>query len=83
MRKGLFVLCGVMLLVLALYSAPFTRHLFAAAQQSDAPQPKVKVGDTAPDFTLKDQYGKDVTLKDFRGKKNVVLAFYVFAFTGG
>jgi peroxiredoxin len=26
---------------------------------------------------------KDVSLSDFRGKKNVVLAFYVFAFTGG
>jgi peroxiredoxin len=26
---------------------------------------------------------KDVTLSQYRGKKNVVLAFYVFAFTGG
>jgi len=26
---------------------------------------------------------KDVSLHDFRGKKNVVLAFYIFAFTGG
>jgi peroxiredoxin len=26
---------------------------------------------------------KDVSLSDFRGKKNVVLAFYIFAFTGG
>jgi AhpC/TSA family len=45
-----------------------------------------KVGDTAPDFTLKYFDGsnlKDVKLSDFRGKKNVVLAFYVFAFTGG
>ena len=45
-----------------------------------------KVGDTAPDFTLKYFDGndlKDVKLSDYRGKKNVVLAFYVFAFTGG
>ncbi len=45
-----------------------------------------KVGDMAPDFTLKYFDGndrKDVKLSDFRGKKNVVLAFYVFAFTGG
>ena len=37
---------------------------------------KVNVGDTAPDFTLKSQKGSDVTLSDFRGKKNVVLYFY-------
>ena len=30
---------------------------------------EVKVGDTAPDFTLKDQDQKDVKLSDFRGKK--------------
>ena len=39
-------------------------------------------GDTAPDFTLKDQNGNDVTLSDFRGKQNVVLVFYPFTFTG-
>jgi peroxiredoxin len=45
-----------------------------------------KVGDTAPDFTLKYFDGndlKDIKLSDYRGKKNVVLAFYIFAFTGG
>jgi peroxiredoxin len=54
-----------------------------AADQSTPPDPKIKTGDTAPDFTLRDQTGKPVKLSDFRGKKNVVLAFYVFAFTGG
>ena len=48
-----------------------------------APATKLKVGDMAPDFTLMDTAGKDVKLSDFRGKKNVVLAFYIFAFTGG
>ncbi len=43
----------------------------------------LKIGDTAPDFTLPDQNGKPVNLSDFRGKQNVVLAFYVLAFTGG
>ena len=38
--------------------------------------PEIKVGDTAPDFNLKDQDQKDVKLSDFRGKKNVVLCFY-------
>lgn len=54
-----------------------------AADQNSTPDPKIKVGDTAPDFTLRDQTGKEVKLSDFHGKKNVVLAFYVFAFTGG
>ena len=48
-----------------------------------APEPKFKVGDMAPDFMMKDQNRKDVTLSSFKGKKNVVLAFYIFAFTGG
>ena len=47
------------------------------------PYDKLKVGDMAPDFTLPDLKGNKVKLSDFRGKSNVVLAFYVFAFTGG
>jgi peroxiredoxin len=42
----------------------------------------VDVGQQAPDFTLKDQNGEDVTLSDFRGKQNVVIVFYPFTFTG-
>jgi hypothetical protein len=52
-----------------------------------APAPmKLKVGDTAPDFTLLAFDGKElkkISLHDYRGKKNVALAFFVFAFTGG
>lgn len=57
----------------------------AHAQQPPTPMPatSLKVGDAAPDFTLPDQNGKTVNLSDFKGKKNVVLAFYVLAFTGG
>src|SRR6266404_3838203 len=47
------------------------------------PDPAVKVGDMAPDFTLMDTHRNQVSLHDFRGKKNVALAFYIFAFTGG
>jgi len=54
-----------------------------SAEEKPAPAPKVNVGDMAPDFTLKDNHMNDVTLSEFRGKKSVVLAFYVFAFTGG
>ncbi|MFF3464765.1 peroxiredoxin [Streptomyces sp. NPDC001984] len=42
----------------------------------------IQVGDTAPDFELKDNHGRTVKLSDFRGDKNVVLLFYPFAFTG-
>jgi peroxiredoxin (alkyl hydroperoxide reductase subunit C) len=42
----------------------------------------LKVGDVAPDFTLKTAEKKDWHLSDFRGKKNVVLAFVPYAFSG-
>ena len=42
----------------------------------------LKVGDPAPDFTLKDQHGNDVTLSSFQPDTNVVLVFYPFTFTG-
>ena len=42
-----------------------------------------KVGAAAPDFKIKDHANKDVSLADFKGKKNVLLAFFPKAFTGG
>ena len=42
----------------------------------------VAAGTEAPDFTLKDQDGNEVTLSSFRGNSNVVLVFYPFTFTG-
>lgn len=54
------------------------------SQAAPAPPPiTLKVGDMAPDFKLRDTNGKDVILSEFRGKNNVVLAFFVLAFTGG
>lgn len=44
--------------------------------------PELKVGDLAPDFTLRDQFGQDVTLSSFRGTKAVALFFYPYAFSG-
>ncbi len=55
----------------------------AIGQTPQAPTTTLKIGDVAPDFTLNDTSGKPVKLSDYRGKKNVVLAFYVLAFTGG
>jgi peroxiredoxin Q/BCP len=42
-----------------------------------------KVGNMAPAFTLQDQHGDKVSLKDFRGEKNVVVYFYPKAMTPG
>ena len=44
---------------------------------------KLSVGDQAPLFSLKDQDGKTVSLKDFKGKQNVVLIFYPGDMTPG
>ena len=40
------------------------------------------LGAAAPDFTLRDQFGQDVTLSSYRGVKAVALLFYPFAFSG-
>ena len=40
------------------------------------------LGEEAPDFTLRDQFGQDIRLSDFRGRKAVVLMFFPFAFSG-
>ena len=60
--------------------------LLAQSKKPAPPANMPKVGDVAPDLKLQYFDGKDlkdVTLSQYRGKKNVVLAFYVFAFTGG
>ncbi len=42
----------------------------------------LSIGTAAPDFELNDQHGNKVSLSSFKGKKNVVLLFIPFAFTG-
>jgi peroxiredoxin len=42
----------------------------------------LEIGTLAPDFTLKDQFGQEITLSSFRGKKAVVVLFYPFSFSG-
>jgi len=63
-----------------------TPAAFSQVKKAPRPAPDLKVGDTAPDFKMQYFDGhelKNVSLSDYRGKKNVVLAFYIFAFTGG
>ncbi len=47
-----------------------------------AERPGLSLGAPAPDFTLRDQFGQDVTLSSFRGTKAVAILFYPFAFSG-
>lgn len=42
----------------------------------------IEIGKEAPNFTLKNQFGEEVSLSDFRGQKNVVLVFFPMVFTG-
>lgn len=53
------------------------------AQKFELAKISLKVGDPAPDFNLLSDQWKPVKLSDYRGKKNVLLAVYVLAFTGG
>jgi len=81
--RTVFSLLGTLALTaVVLRTTPAVR----AADEPKAPAIKLKVGDVAPDFELFAFDGKKlnkVALHDYRGKKNVALAFYVFAFTGG
>jgi hypothetical protein len=69
----------LLLLGLAEYVAPVT----AAAQDEAVAKTNLKPGDAAPDFSLLSDKWAQVKLSDYRGKKNVILAFYVLAFTEG
>ncbi len=42
----------------------------------------LRIGDPAPDFTLRDQFGQDVSLSSYRGTKAVAMLFYPYAFSG-
>ena len=41
----------------------------------------IAVGETAPGFSLKDQFGRTLTLEQFKGKRHVMLLFYPLDFT--
>ena len=80
-KKQVALLAAVCLLAGAL-----TLPAPALAQSKKESLRMPKIGDPAPDFSLKYFDGtdlKEIKLSDYRGKKNVVLAFYIFAFTGG
>jgi cytochrome oxidase Cu insertion factor (SCO1/SenC/PrrC family) len=65
-------------LVLLLNHQPVSAQIGAGdgAKQTPTDLDRVKVGQPAPDFTLEDSDGKNISLADYRGKKSVVLVFY-------
>ena len=85
--SAIFILVTASLAVAQTTPAPSPTPARPAAPA--APKTHLKVGDAAPDFTLPSTIvGADsrtvrYKLSDLKGKKNVVLAFYVLAFTGG
>jgi hypothetical protein len=59
--------------------SPVRRLLYSKLpRRCDMP---LRVGDYAPDFCLKSHTGELISLSDFQGKKNVVLAFFPLAWT--
>lgn len=82
MKRTIFIIAILIALAVASFAQPPTTTPAATPRPTPAPL-KLKVGDMAPDFTLPATDGTKVHLADFRGKSNVVLAFYIFAFTGG
>lgn len=55
----------------------------AVVVRAQTPEPELKVGDMAPDFTLQASDGKTYKLSDFRGRRAVVVAWFPKAFTAG
>lgn len=83
MRRTMLALAAMLTLLTSLsgYTGPSDK-----AEKKESAPLKLKIGDMAPDFTLLAFDGKElkkVALADYKGKKNVALAFFVFAFTGG
>ena len=69
-------------LILLLCAYPASVSMAAGVFQNQASE-SLEVGGEAPDFELTDHNGDTVRLSQFLGTKNVVVAFYVLAFTGG
>jgi peroxiredoxin Q/BCP len=71
------------MIVTAALAGSLVAGAISAQQDVKITHTSLKAGDMAPDFTLLDNQWKQIHLSDYRGKKNVVLAFYVLAFTEG
>jgi peroxiredoxin len=87
-RNLLFAIAVLVILVLWAVSSPFAAsqqfegRIFAVGKLKPIDsQPKLKIGDQAPEFTLPSLAGGPVALSQFRGKQNVVISFVPAAWT--
>ena len=80
MKKWVYILVGVAIIV-ALAVGYGGARLLGSAGPGKVRNAKLKVGAKAPDFRLADHTGGYVRLSDYRGKSNVVIAFYPLAWT--
>jgi hypothetical protein len=81
-QKSVSIMLGLWMVASAIMSP----QAHAQAKKPEPAPMKLKVGDMAPDFKLQYFDGsddKEISLSQYRGKSNVVVAFYIFAFTGG
>jgi cytochrome oxidase Cu insertion factor (SCO1/SenC/PrrC family) len=83
-KKRFAIVAAAAMTIFGIAQCSSSANRAASPQQNEKiNHTNLKPGDMAPDFTLLDNGWKKVHLADYRGKKNVVLAFYVLAFTGG
>lgn len=66
-----------------LTTATLSLATMAQAQAPAPPKTHLKVGDSAPDFSVPTTQNKTFKLSDYKGKNGVVVAFFPAAFTGG
>jgi hypothetical protein len=86
MRKTAFRVVSVYLIAVTALALVSPGSMLAETRKPVSEASSLKVGAMAPDFKLAyfDGTGlKYVTLSQYRGKQNVIVAFYIFAFTGG
>ena len=82
LRYGIGLLAVVMILSLGAGSCESgTTDKTATAEKTKAGTGTIVVGDTAPDFEMRNQEQLKVALSDYKDKKNVVLVFYPADFT--
>ena len=78
-----FRIIGLTVAALVLFFAPQMDAQDRKKPAKKQTEMKLKVGDAAPDFEMEATDGKTYTLKDFKGKKPLVIAWFPKAFTGG
>src|SRR6266496_4196971 len=83
LRSLLLILAfGAVVLAAGAQTAPALKYLYNPGRLKPVDSRlKVKVGDVAPDFALRSATNNIVSLKQFRGKKNVVISFVPAAYT--